>query len=66
MIFWRAKAEEVARQSVSGTALFLSALGVAFIREKAAEFGTTPEVIEVIQAYGYLAGGLSPDTSGTS
>jgi AcrR family transcriptional regulator len=58
----RAQAEGAARQSVTAPALFLSALGAAFIHDKAGNYGTTPERIEEIQAIGYLTGGSAADT----
>ncbi|MBD7939972.1 TetR/AcrR family transcriptional regulator [Brevundimonas guildfordensis] len=58
----RAQAEGSARPSVSAPALFLSALGSAFVHDKAGEFGTTPELIEEILAFGYLARGTTADT----
>ncbi len=57
----RAQADGAARQSVSAPALFLSALGSAFVHDKAAEHGTTPELIEEILAFGYLARGAATD-----
>jgi len=53
----RAQAEGAARPSVSAPALFLSALGAAFVHDKAGDYGTTPERIEEIQTFGYLTGG---------
>ena len=58
----RAQAEGAARQSVSAPALFLSAVGAAFVEDKVADYGTTPELIEEIQAFGYLTG-KAPDPS---
>lgn len=58
----RAKAEGAARQPVSAPALFLSALGSAFIQNKAGEYGTTPEQIEEVLAFGYLSSGTARDT----
>ena len=58
----RAQAEGAARQSVSASALFLSALGSAFVHDKAGEYGTTPDLIEEILAFGYLTGGSAADT----
>lgn len=55
----RAQAEGAARQPVSAPALFLSALGSAFVHDKAGEFGTTPHLIEEILAYGYLTDGAA-------
>jgi len=52
----RAQREGTARQSVSAAALFLSAVGSAFVYEKAGKYGTTAERIEDIVAYGYLQG----------
>src|SRR5690606_36638774 len=52
----RAQREGTARQSVSAAALFLSAVGSAFVYEKAGKYGTTAERIEDIFAYGYLQG----------
>ncbi len=60
----RAQANGVARQSVSAAALFLSVLGSAFVHDKAGEYGTTPELIEEILAFGYLTGGAAEDTAG--
>lgn len=57
----RAQAEGVARQSISAPALFLSALGSAFVRDKAGEYGTNPELIEEILALGYLTRGTAKD-----
>lgn len=57
----RAQAEGAARQSVSAPALFLSALGSAFVHDKAGEYGTTPELIEEILALGYLTRGTAED-----
>lgn len=57
----RAQAEGAARQSVSAPALFLSALGTAFVHGKADEYGTTPELIEEVMTFGYLKG-ATPDT----
>ncbi|WP_158618362.1 TetR/AcrR family transcriptional regulator [Candidimonas sp. SYP-B2681] len=59
----RAQAEGVARQSVSAPALFLSALGTAFVHGKADEYGTTPERIEEILAFGYLSSGTARDAA---
>jgi len=59
----RAQADGVARQSVSAPALFLSALGSAFVHDKAGEYGTSPELIEEIQAFGYLTGAARSDTA---
>lgn len=53
----RAQAEGTARQSVSAPALFLSALGAAFIQDKAGDFGTSADRIEDILAFGYLTDG---------
>jgi AcrR family transcriptional regulator len=58
----RAQAEGAARQSVSAPALFLSALGSAFVHDKAGDYGTTPKLIEEILAFGYLTGGSAADT----
>jgi len=52
----RAQAEGAARKSVSAPALFLSAVGAAFVEDRVADYGTTPELIEEIQAIGYLTG----------
>ena len=57
----RAQAEGVARQSVSAPALFLSALGSAFVHDKAGEYGTSPGLIEEILALGYLTRGTAKD-----
>src|SRR5690606_15964313 len=59
----RAQAEDAARRSVSAPALFLSALGTAFVHDKAGRYGTTPESVEEIQAFGYLTGNPALDTS---
>jgi AcrR family transcriptional regulator len=59
----RAQAEGAARQWVSAPALFLSALGSAFVHDKAGDYGTTPELIEEILAFGYLTGGTAADTA---
>ena len=58
----RAQTEGTARQSVSAAALFLSALGAAFVHDKAGEYGTTPERIEEVLTFGYLTGGTAADT----
>lgn len=50
----RAQTDGAARPSVSASALFLSVLGAAFVHDKARDYGTTPELIEEIQAFGYL------------
>ncbi len=50
----RAQAEGTARSSVSPPALFLSALGAAFVHDKASDYGTTPERIHEVLALGYL------------
>ncbi|NYT59804.1 TetR/AcrR family transcriptional regulator [Alcaligenaceae bacterium] len=57
----RAQAEGAAKQSVSAPALFLSALGSAFVHDKAGEYGTTPELIDEILALGYLTRGTAKD-----
>jgi hypothetical protein len=57
----RAQAEGAARQSICAPALFLSALGSAFVRDKVGEYGTTPELIEEILALGYLTRGTAKD-----
>lgn len=57
-----AQAEGAARSSVSAPALFLSALGAAFVHDKADDYGTTPERIEEILALGYLVEGSAADT----
>jgi AcrR family transcriptional regulator len=59
----RAQAEGAARQSVCAPALFLSALGSAFVHEKAGKYGTSPQRIEEIFAFGYLTGGPAPDAA---
>ncbi|MGY0633679.1 TetR/AcrR family transcriptional regulator [Luteimonas sp. A478] len=59
----RAQAEGVARQSVSAPALFLSALGSAFVQNNAGEYGATPERIEDILAFGYLSSGTARDAA---
>jgi AcrR family transcriptional regulator len=56
----RAQAEGAARATVSAPTLFLSALGKAFVQDKAADFGTTSEQIEDVVAFGYLADGTTP------
>ena len=58
----RAQAEGAARRSVTAPALFLSALGAAFVHDKAGDYGTTPELIEEIQAFGYLTGSSAAET----
>lgn len=58
----RAQAEGAARQSVTAPTLFLSALGTAFVHDKAGKYGTTPELVEEIQACGYLTGSPAADT----
>ena len=58
----RAQSEGAARQSVSAPALFLSALGAAFVHDKASDYSTTPEMIEEILAFGYLTDGSAADT----
>lgn len=62
----RAQAEGTARQSVSAPALFLSALGAAFVHDRAGEYGTTPERIEEVLAFGYLTGGTAENTPNTT
>ncbi|CAM5556750.1 TetR/AcrR family transcriptional regulator [Eoetvoesiella caeni] len=59
----RAQAEGAARQSVSAPALFLSAVGSAFVNDKAGEYGTTPEHIDEILAFGYLTSGTVGDAA---
>jgi AcrR family transcriptional regulator len=59
----RAQAEGAARQTVSAPALFLSALGTAFVSDKAADFGTTADLIEDVATFGYLTGAAAADTS---
>ncbi len=59
----RAQAEGAARQSVSAPALFLSAVGSAFVHDKAGKYGTTPERIEEILAFGYLTSGTAQDAA---
>ncbi|MEV4777601.1 TetR/AcrR family transcriptional regulator [Burkholderia sp. LMU1-1-1.1] len=61
----RAQAEGAARESVSAPALFLSAVGSAFIQDEAGKYGTTPERIAEILAFGYLTGGAATDTADT-
>lgn len=56
----RAQAEGAARHSVTAPALFLSAVGSVFVHDKAGEYGTTPERIEEILAFGYLTNGTAP------
>ncbi len=60
----RAQAEGAARQKVSAAALFLSVLGSAFIQDKAGKYGTTPELVEEILAFGYLTDGAANLTGG--
>lgn len=57
----RAHAEGAARQSISAPALFLGALGSAFVHAKAGEYGTTPRLIDEILALGYLTRGTAKD-----
>lgn len=57
----RAQTEGAARQSVSAPALFLSAVGSAFVHDKACEYGTTTEQIEEILTFGYLPSGSARD-----
>lgn len=57
----RAQTEGTARQSVSAPALFLSAVGSAFVYDKAGKYGTTPERIEEVFAFGYLTDGTATD-----
>lgn len=57
----RAQAEGTARQSVTAPTLFLSALGTAFVHDKAGRYGTTQEQVEDIQAFGYLTGNPADD-----
>lgn len=59
----RAQAEGAARPSVSAPALFLSALGAAFVHGKADDYGTTTERIEDILAFGYLTSGSAAKAS---
>lgn len=56
----RARAEGTARGPVTAPALFLSALGTAFVHDKTGDYDATPELIEDIHAFGYLTG--SPAT----
>src|SRR5690554_813158 len=51
---FRAQSKGIARSSVSAPALFLSALGAAFVHDKVSNYGTAPERIEEILAHGYL------------
>jgi AcrR family transcriptional regulator len=60
----RAQAAGAARQSVTAPALFLSALGSAFVHEKAGQYGATPDMIEDIFALGYLTAGAEQDAPG--
>lgn len=57
----RAQMAGVARRSVSAPALFLSALGSAFVHDKAGEYGTSPALIEEILALGYLTRGTAEE-----
>lgn len=50
----RAQKDGAARHSVSAPALVLGALGTAFVYDKAGKYGTTPQRIEEILAFGYL------------
>lgn len=59
----RAQAEGAARQSVTAPALFLSAVGSAFVHDKTGEYGTTPEQIEEILAFGYLSSGTAQNAA---
>lgn len=45
------------------SALILSAVGLAFIYDKAGKHGTTPDRIEEILAFGYLTGGTARDAA---
>lgn len=58
----RAQSEGTAKLSVTAPALFLSALGTAFVHDKAGAYETTPELIEDIQAFGYLINDSNTDT----
>lgn len=58
----RAQAEGAARPSVSAPALFLSALGAAFVYGQASEFGAAPEQIEAVLTFGYLTRDAPSDT----
>ncbi|MHA6688292.1 TetR/AcrR family transcriptional regulator [Mesorhizobium sp. A556] len=62
----RAQSKGAARQSVSAPALFLSALGAAFVDDKAGDYGTTAHLIEEIQAFGYLTCGPAAGASDPS
>lgn len=62
----RAQAEGTARQSASAPALFLSALGAAFVHDKASDFGTTVDQVEEVFAFGYLTRGEAADTPNSS
>ncbi len=59
----RAQAQGAARPSVSAPALFLSAVGSAFVHDKAGKYGATPEQIEEILAFGYLNSGVAQDAA---
>lgn len=50
----RAQATGHARPDISAPALFLCALGTAFVHGKAEEFGTTPECLQQILTSGFL------------
>jgi AcrR family transcriptional regulator len=53
----RAQREGHGRASVSANELFLGALGIAWVLNRAEACGTTREALERILAHGYLAGG---------
>lgn len=57
-----AQAEGAARSSVSAPALFLSALGAAFVHDKVSDYGTIPERVEEILGLGYLVDGSAVNT----
>lgn len=59
----RAQSEGTARRSVTAPALFLSALGTAFVHDKAGVYETTPGSIEEVQAFGYLIDDSDADTA---
>lgn len=57
-----AQAAGAARQSVTAAALFLGALGTAFVQGKAPDYDTTLERVADILTFGYLAGDSAADS----
>lgn len=49
-----ARSQGATRPFVSAPALFLSALGAAFVHDKARDYCVSPQLVEDIQAHGYL------------